>query len=249
MPGLKRSFASGDVSRMAKKRKRALSRSRSVIKRTSSTPSVARSISTFGPRNLNGFPNILRTKMRYVSEVTLDVGISGIVSHFFSANGLYDCDITGGGHQPMGFDQMMAQYRHYAVKACDIEAQYASNTGGGAVASAGFTILPTSLGSTGSIGTLAEALEQKRCGKLLVVGNRNMENRIVRHRIDLEDWYGTTVISEHDLRGSDGSNPSEQAYFACILGDIGGENPTAVKFIVTLEFDVTFFEPRIQEES
>lgn len=58
----------------------------------------------------------LRTKMLYVDQVQLDPGIGGIPGNYvWSCNGLFDPNITGGGHQPRGFDQLMELYDHYVV--------------------------------------------------------------------------------------------------------------------------------------
>lgn len=62
-------------------------------------------------------PKKLRTSVRYCENTTaLNPGVGGVVaSHLFAANGLYDPNITGTGHQPLGFDQLMAMYTTYTV--------------------------------------------------------------------------------------------------------------------------------------
>ncbi len=39
----------------------------------------------------------------------------GVPVRIYSANGLYDPDVTGIGHQPRGFDQIKTMYDHYHV--------------------------------------------------------------------------------------------------------------------------------------
>jgi len=54
--------------------------------------------------------------MRYCGEATINPGVAGIAGvHVINANGLWDPDTTGSGHQPRGFDQLMALYDHYVV--------------------------------------------------------------------------------------------------------------------------------------
>lgn len=48
-------------------------------------------------------------------------GTSGVASVVFSGNGLYDPLYNGAGHQPRGFDQLMALYRRYRVKRVLVE--------------------------------------------------------------------------------------------------------------------------------
>lgn len=56
-------------------------------------------------------------QVRYFERgFSIDPAIGGLAStHVFSANGLFDTDITGVGHQPSGFDQLMTFYDHYTV--------------------------------------------------------------------------------------------------------------------------------------
>ena len=62
-------------------------------------------------------------------NVTATTGLAG--NHFFSANGCFDPNVTGTGHQPMGFDQMMLFYEQYTVVRSKISIGMLS---GGAVA-------------------------------------------------------------------------------------------------------------------
>lgn len=50
--------------------------------------------------------------------IALDPGVAGTAGvRVFALNGLYDTDITGLGHQPAGYDEMMSIYEHYTVYA------------------------------------------------------------------------------------------------------------------------------------
>lgn len=65
------------------------------------------------PRGM-AFPMRLRNTMRYAE--TINIGVTtGYGKWTFSANGLYDPNISGVGHQPLYFDQLMAIYNHYNV--------------------------------------------------------------------------------------------------------------------------------------
>ncbi len=51
----------------------------------------------------------------YFFTNTLDLGAATHVTHVYSANGAFDPDVSGGGHQSRGFDQYAALYEKYAV--------------------------------------------------------------------------------------------------------------------------------------
>jgi len=56
-------------------------------------------------------PHTLATRLRYVQYISLNPADTGLITyHQFAANGVYDVDLTGVGHQPNGFDELMALY-------------------------------------------------------------------------------------------------------------------------------------------
>ncbi len=60
-------------------------------------------------------------KMQYADTITIDAGAAAITSHVFRANGLFDPDFTGTGHQPFTHDTMQTLYAQYRVLACSLK--------------------------------------------------------------------------------------------------------------------------------
>ena len=61
-------------------------------------------------------PNSVFVKLAYDDSFTFDLPTGGIpVVHLFSANSLFDPDVDVAGHQPRGFDELMAFYNHFTV--------------------------------------------------------------------------------------------------------------------------------------
>ena len=78
----------------------------------------SRTVTTIAvPRNLPALmPPIMQTKLKYCDQIRLSNFTAGVPKvHEFVANGLYDPDSTGVGHQPRGFDQLMQFYGAYTV--------------------------------------------------------------------------------------------------------------------------------------
>ncbi len=70
------------------------------------------------PRQMRSFtPKVFRTVLKYHDDKDLDPSATSdtYLGHSFAANGCFDPDITGGGHQPMGFDELMTKYQSYHV--------------------------------------------------------------------------------------------------------------------------------------
>lgn len=60
-------------------------------------------------------PEKVARRLEYCSYVTLDPTLVAPAYNDFQLNSLYDPNITGAGHQPYGFDQLMTYYDHYLV--------------------------------------------------------------------------------------------------------------------------------------
>ncbi len=71
-----------------------------------------------------------KTKLRYVTQLELGSGTNDFASHhFYRANSAFDPDLTGTGHQPMGYDQLALFYDHYTIIGSKITCNY-HNVGG-----------------------------------------------------------------------------------------------------------------------
>ena len=69
------------------------------------------------PRSLSRttLPPNFTTTHKYSEYNQITIGAGGYASYVFSANGMYDPNITSTGHQPYYFDTMSALYNHYCV--------------------------------------------------------------------------------------------------------------------------------------
>lgn len=72
----------------------------------------------------SGLPKVRRTSQRYVDTVSMSSTFGSMEVFRWRANGAWDPSYTGGGHQPMGWDQMAAQYNHYVVVGAKISAKW-----------------------------------------------------------------------------------------------------------------------------
>jgi len=59
-------------------------------------------------------PPVLKTKLKYTENVYAS-SAGGDYTYIFRLNSIYDFDYSGGGHQPMGHDQLSTLYDHYKV--------------------------------------------------------------------------------------------------------------------------------------
>lgn len=82
------------------------------------------------PRSL--FPNKTCVQMTYATTVSINPGASATTQyHDFAANGLFDPDLTGVGHQPRGFDQLTPFYKKLTVVGSKITCIFTSGNADG----------------------------------------------------------------------------------------------------------------------
>jgi hypothetical protein len=178
--------------------------------------------------------------MKYVAAVDLASGVTPGVN-VFSANGLYDPDITGTGHQPRGFDQLIALYDHYVVTKSKCTVHFR-----------GFTA-PTVVGvelqsSSTTQSDYIDYAEQARCefdiAPYVVTSGGLPEPRKHTLTFDARSFMGIPdPVTATKLQGSINSNPTDQAYFHVFSQHFDGSTSSTQGALVFLEYEVVFIEP------
>jgi hypothetical protein len=181
-------------------------------------------------------------RLRYASgHIGLSSTSGVVVTQVFAINGCFDPDVTGTGHQPMGFDQMMVFYNHYCVTRCRCVARFAAATG-----SYGTACLRVDAGST-PLTDIERIMEfgGNATVSLEALGSFGA-NKVIDLNIDVAKLQGIPVralMADATLRGDAASNPTELTYLHCQLWNAAGVTCTANLYVV-LEMDVWFLEPR-----
>jgi len=74
-----------------------------------------------------GLPSAKMVQMRYVETISQTSTVGSLASYEWSANDLFDPNITGAGHQPYGFDNWMALYQKATVIRSQAKIEVASS--------------------------------------------------------------------------------------------------------------------------
>lgn len=209
------------------------------------------------PRFLGDQPARKFATLKYCDTVFCSsIPAATLMSYEFRANGMYDPRVAVGGHQPYGFDQLMAQYYHYTVikSTCVVEAQ-------------------SSLQNSNQIWKIMTYNDAGTAQALYTAGGRNAideyplishsllmtsyehkgQNRSTRAYCDLTKVSGKTasgLIADKDYSGDVGHDPDDQSYF-CLIGysaDDALENHGSL-WLVTIYYNVVFTEPRYMTPS
>lgn len=191
------------------------------------------------------FPPRFRASLRYADTVTLSSTSGAVASYVFSANGLFDPDVTGTGHQPAGFDQMMLSYDHYTVLRARITCTFHNNTS---------SVSPTAAVSLNSTNIPVSIVDQimedglVTTSRLMPFGVYGAAQTIQRG-ITVGRFAGVpNVLNDNTYRGGIGSNPTDQEYFNVQIWNT--ESTTSTSSVdVLIEYDAVFTEPRKLTES
>lgn len=255
MPALKRTrrLSLKDVADFMQgksKRRRTNSGARNEAKRTN----ISTSTILANPKFYNNlFPAKQVRTLTYGTQFTLNSGVSLGSAHIFSANGLFDPDITGSGHQPLGFDQMMLLYNHYTVTAARMKLTMVHIGSAGGTPSLCGIVVSANAGFT-SADTVEEFLEHPQRSNYKLSGSVTGDpaTNQMNLQLDVAKFFGkskSSIVNDDLYRGGTGLNPTEQVYFQVLVNSINSSDAGIVSFICSIEYDTVFTEPKTLAQS
>lgn len=196
-----------------------------------------------------------RGQLYYEPALGLTAPVSGnVVTYFFTANGMYDPNITGTGHQPLGFDQMMLMYEQCTVINSRIEVTF--NIAAGLTVQCGVALFPDAV-------ALTDPKQLVENGLLRFIplssGSNTFQNQRLRTKVslgcDIARYFGRrgvrNLLDDDNLYTTAAANPVEQVYYGIVAWQISpdGVTTTGVGFDVTISYDVIYWEPKKLIES
>lgn len=186
-------------------------------------------------------PYKLSTAMIYNERVTLSpsLGLPGV--HVFSANGTFDPNITGVGHQPRGFDQMMALYDHNVVIYSEICVDYHPQNAGATITPA---IAIVALRDFSSVSLNRDDYIELSDTVWKTTSPQGSATRIKMAENPNKFLGRGSPLSDPDLKNSNSSNATEQAYWHVALANATGTDPSSISVNVVIKYTVVFLEPK-----
>jgi len=209
------------------------------VSASQSNPSMSiKSMPLFGQRT--------RRVVQYAENFTsVSSGAGTAGAYVFSANGLFDPNITGTGHQPMGFDQMMIFFNHYTVTRSRCRIQCVSTT------AAQPTVALTVSGTSTPLTTPSQIMEVGRVTLLWLTGSGVANSHgALQAACNLRTFQGlNNTIDDPDMRGDSASNPAEQVYYIFYVWNPIDSTTVSASIQVLIEYDTLFHEPRSPSQS
>jgi len=190
------------------------------------------------PRLQTGFPKQLMITHRYVDTFTNATSSSLIGKYVFRANGLYDPNVTGTGHQPMYFDQQTGIYNHFVVVRSKIKVMCSSGAADG---------VPTALcilcnDDATTTPTNIEGVRENANSsvmKLLVPQQGNQV--ILTASYDAKQIFGPDALAQDNLEGTAAADPTE-GYFYVVCQQGIPVTGTTINYVVEIEYQALWRE-------
>lgn len=268
--------ASEDVYGIPKKRKmsmsdssslsRSLSRAPTLIKRSHFTgPYRMRSkyrkskskqahVNIFKPYRLMGntpLPQSFITKLKYVDSFAINPTAAAVGVYSFRANDLFDPNYTSVGHQPNGFDQIMALYNHFTVIGSTLKFTVSVPSNNDQPFVMGVH-LDDDVNITDP-GSVTAVMEQPRTNRKIVpkpsaATSKDLE---INQFFSAKKFFGVNaIVSESNYRGNASASPNEIAMYHCFIGPMDATSDLA-SYVCTVEIEYTavFTEPKDLNQS
>ena len=211
------------------KRRRTFSRFRRTVRRKK-------------PMRSAPLPRAFKSHMLYNEIVTTAGSASGSIPgvYVFSANGIYDPNITGTGHQPRGFDQIMPLFENWTVIGSKIRAKVhtLSSTATNIV---GITLMNTATALT----DINDYMENPRTVKaILPSANINGDPEATLSMTFDNKFFGKNdPLDDPDLQGTSASNPPNQAYFHLWSNELSETVDISCRWLVDISYVSVFTTP------
>ena len=169
--------------------------------------SGAKALSLSGFKSVE-WPPVLPVKLKY-SDYRVLTAVGNEVTYVYRLNSCFDCDFTGAGGQPEGFDQLKAQYTQYRVVAAKVTVEAMGN---GANTN-GLIAMGPSNSSTYVTNIDAESLANGWGGKSATYSQTTPGKLSALYRIgELEGYNEASLLGNVNMAADVGASPSFQQF-------------------------------------
>jgi len=208
---------------------------------------IAENIGTnlFGTRINNPLPTRLKATMLYYDYKGLNPGAGLNADQVFAANGLFDVDITNVGHQPRGFDQIIALYDHYVVIGSKVEVTF-SSIGDTRDIICGVTLRDSNTSLAAQDQT--DPMESPFTSYGVLRAEAGPVVKVVQ-TFSPKFLGRSKYLSDPDLKGDATTNPNEMGFYHVWCSAFDNGDGGAVRAGIRITFEVVFIEPKTPGQS
>jgi len=192
-------------------------------------------------RQGKGFPDKINQTLRYFDYSTPTAAATTVTGTWWRANGIFDPQVAIGGHQPLGFDQLMAVYDHWIVKQARIKVTFTYRD------EEVQTVHPIVCGiyddddavNTLSYSALAEGCDRTKVDTLTT----NNDKVVLYSKWTNTKTFGPATQSDPSQRGSSSADPTETHNWFVWFYNLGNTSHI-MNIVYDIEYNCDFFELR-----
>lgn len=181
-----------------------------------------------------------RTKAIYCDWFSIDPATAIAGAYVFAANGAYDPNITGGGHQVNGFDQYMAFYGKYCVLASTITVHFRSADG----------TYPQGIGiflcDSATVSNDWRQYVESGDGVWSTIQSSPNTGSIksLSYKADIAKFSAQSIVDDDTYSGTVSTNPLNTHNYHVICWPVdNAANASGVQCQVEIRYDIDFREP------
>lgn len=174
---------------------------------------------------------------RYVTDLRATSTTGSLAVHNFRANGMFDPDQSGTGHQPLYFDQLTAIYNHFTVIGSKISVTFTTdaNTSFSTIVGIAKNDDPTVTPATSAnLCELSDTVHAVLRGSLY--GQKQLTQSF-----SAKGTFGGSVLANDDLQGSASADPLEQTFYTIFVQNPLLESST-VEVHIVIEYTAVWDE-------
>jgi len=163
----------------------------------------------------------------------------------------FDPDFTGVGHQPRGFDELMALYDHYVVLSSTCNATFMpavdiSGVANGLSIMCGIVLRDRASALTSQNGIM----EDRNVAYKALTSYQSATPTHVRKVCNVSRFLGRRdVLSDPQLKGNASNNPAEDCYFQVYIYNLVVGASGTIQISIDIEYVVMLLEPVQPAES
>lgn len=224
-----------------KRRSRSMSRGRIAKRRRYNQVATRRKLHRL---RSGGLPVKRTVKMRYCQQFVMTSTSGTMATQVFRSNSIFDPDLTGVGHQPLGHDEWAVLYNNYKVKQARITLQ-PGNTNTNPVILA-VTRTDSTTGASGNMDSVCEQPATKWV--TLATSTGGPSARTLKMGYVSSKQY-PQLGKDDSLRPAFGNNPAEGNYWVVKMQSIDAGQTINLPILVTIDYIVELSVPKILTQS
>lgn len=200
------------------------------------------------------FPPIKGYKLTYEQDGYLTVGTAGVLGaqQKFILNGMYDVDITGGGHQPYGFDALSVAYQRYKINGVYIDLEFYNIQSINAVDISYLLSNPSNY-TYDLAGKMPDAVGEKQMGETVYIQSVGTGRKVVRFYTPIHKIAGISKLQYKtdidNYTSAVNDNPATKMGLHLAVADPNGNSTGGCRYKLKLTYYATLYQREIMAQS